>query len=117
MSGPAERDSPTSAYGGGISLNRGLIYGDNFTTDKFLGKGYNASLAVLPVSWGVFWPYDESLDYTGYEYGMGPGFSMGTVATDTTGIGNPIQLPKEVLQLCRVILGQCGAGLAPLLGN
>jgi hypothetical protein len=85
VSGPAERENPSSAYGGGISVNRGLIFGDNFTTDKLMGRGYSAFLSpATPISGGFFVPYDSTLNYTGHEYGD---TWFWCVATNTTGIG------------------------------
>jgi hypothetical protein len=116
LSGAAERDNPTSAYGIGLTVSRGYIFGDDFTTSDFLGEGYSSSLGVGPASGGYFEPYDKKLNYKGYDVGIGVAgapVSMGTVATNTNPIGNRIQLPEETIPLCRLLLGQCGAGLFP----
>jgi hypothetical protein len=109
VSGPAERAYPTDAFGLGITASGGYIFGDGFKTNKFLGKGYSSSLGVGPVSAGKFEPLDKS--YKGYEFGpsIGVPFSMGTVATDTIGIGDPF---KVDVQACRLV-GLCGGMLAP----
>lgn len=110
LSGAAEREYPTDANGIGITVNRGVIFGKEFTTPAFLGKGYSSSLGVGPASIGRFEPYDKTVDFMGYEYGISPiggPVSMGTVATDTYNIGNPIQLPQELIPVCNM-MGQCG---------
>ncbi len=110
LSGSAEREYPTDAYGIGITVNRGVIFGKEFTTPAFLGKGYSSSLGVGPASIGRFEPFDKTVDFMGYEYGISPiggPISMGTVATDTYNIGNPIQLSQELIPVCNM-MGQCG---------
>lgn len=117
LSGPAEQDYPSDAYGIGATVSRGLIYGDAFTTDKFLGEGYAESLGVGPASLGKFEPYDKNSNYQGYDYGIGVAggpVSMGTVATNTKAFGSRIQLPVEAIRGCQM-LGQCGSLFPPLI--
>jgi hypothetical protein len=116
LSGQAEKDLPSSAYGIGVTVSRGLIYGEGFNTDKFLGKGYTEFLGVGPVSGGKFVPHDQHLNYTGYDYGWGVAggpVSQGSVATDTKP-GLLLQLPKELIPVCQMV-GQCGSSFPPLM--
>jgi len=109
-SGPAESDNPTSAFGLGITVNRGVIVGRGFTTEKFMGKGYSTNFPTgTPLSGGYVTPYDRSLDYEAYELSVGGGFSMGSVATDTYKINkNPFDIPDQLIPVCQM-MGQCGA--------
>lgn len=115
LSGPAERGSPSSAYGIGLTANRGLIYGDGFNTDRFLGPGFSHFLGVGPASGGKFEPHDKS--YTGFDMGIGIAggpISQGSVATDTKPIGDPILLPTQLIPACQM-MGQCGSSFPPLV--
>ncbi len=110
-----ENGEKDSAYGLGFGGSRGIIFGDNFRTDKFLGKGDSFSLGVLPLSGGYFNPRDKT--WTGVELGGGGGFTMGSVSTDTK---RPfdlprIQLPPNLISACRM-MGQCGmiASIPPI---
>jgi hypothetical protein len=110
LSGDAEGEYPSDAFGIGLTVSRGLIYGDGFVTDKFLGQGYADSLGVGPASIGKFEPYNKNLNYQGYDLGIGVAggpVSMGTVATNTEDIGARIQLPQEAIRACQM-MGQCG---------
>jgi hypothetical protein len=102
-----ENGEKDSAYGLGIGGSRGIIFGKDFTTDKFLGKGDSFSVGVLPLSGGYFNPRDKKSNWTGVEYGGGFGFTMGSVSTDTKFIGERVPLSPNLTSTCRM-MGQCG---------
>ena|GEM_PF-6480580 len=104
-----ENGEKDSAYGLGIGGSRGIIFGNDFRTSKFLGKGDSFSLGVLPISGGYFNPRDKKSNWTGVELGGGGGFTMGSVSTDTKRLFNldRIQLPPSLKTACRM-MGQCG---------
>jgi RHS repeat-associated protein len=109
LSGPAEKDRPSNAYGLGISASYGVIIGKDFKTGKFLGEGYSTSYPTgTPFSVGHSEPYDKNLNYDVYSLSFGGGFSMGTVSTHTEDIGNPIQIPSQFVPMCQRV-GFCGA--------
>ena len=102
-----ENGEKDSAYGIGISLSRGWIFGKDFRTGKFLGKGDSSSFGGFPISGGIFNPREKELNWTGVEVGGGGGFTMGSVSIDTKGLGGRIQLPPILQIVCR-INGYCG---------
>jgi len=97
LSGEAEKDYPSDAFGIGITVSRGFIYGDGFTTNKFIGKGWAETLGAGPGAVGKFEPIEKN--YQGYDVGLGYGgpVSMGTVATETVGIWKRFTLPKFLI--------------------
>jgi hypothetical protein len=97
-----ENGEKDSAYGLGIGLTKGWIFGEDFRTGKFLGQGDSTSIGVLPISGGVFNPRDKESNWTGVELGGGGGFTMGSVSTDTKNIGDRIQLPPILQTVCRI---------------
>ncbi len=98
-----------SAYGLGFSLSRGIIFGDDFRTSKFLGEGEAFSVGTfpIPISAGYFEPRDKRLNYKGIELGGGPGWSIGHVSTYTHDKGGRIELPPNLVPICHM-MGQCG---------
>jgi hypothetical protein len=104
-----------SLYGLGMGATRGIIWGKEFNTSKFLGKGYTDSFGALPVTFGLFGPQDQIFNYKGFEYGPGSGFSLGEVFTDTKRLFNlpEIPLPPYLIPGCQA-LGQCGSGFLPI---
>ncbi len=109
LSGPAERDRPSNAFGIGPSASYGVIFGKDFKTEQFLGEGYSTSIPTgTPFSVGYSEPYNKNTPYKLYSLSIGDGLSMGTVATNTVPIGKSIPIPSQYIPICKRA-GLCGA--------
>jgi hypothetical protein len=120
ISGPAERKSPSSAFGLGIGASWGMIDGIAFRKqgpEAFAGPFINHFLGVGDGSADVYYAFDkntgrsapEQLSGVDFGYSLGIPVSMGTIATNSVPINEePIQIPPILIPVCQ-LAGMCGS--------